>query len=300
VWPDKQLSWTTPHPISLQAETRMLFNGPTSDRTADDLWHYRRILFAGHFAPGHFPSDVVMANWPQLDYCLGPIVGVSEAERERHLRGARQLSLAFVRWMQTEAPRHDGGHGYPGLKLRGDVTGTDDGLAMAPYVREGRRIQALFTVDENHVGVLARGSNRGAEVFADSVGIGSYRIDLHPSTAARNYVDVSNWPFQIPLGALIPVRVRNLLAAGKSMGTTHVTNGCYRLHPVEWNVGEAAGALAAFCLDRSVEPREVRARPDLLVAFQELLADDLGVELAWPEEVRLTPRLRLFGVVHPA
>ena len=38
-------------------------------------------------------------------------------------------------------------------------------------------------------------------------------------------------------------------------GVTHLTNGCYRLHPVEWNTGEAAGALAAFCLACKKMPR---------------------------------------------
>lgn len=298
VWPDRQLSWTTPHPISLEPETRPLFAGPTDARAADDLWHYRRILYRGHFVPGHFPSDVVVANWPQLDYCLGPIVGIDAGSRERHLKGARDLSLSFFHWMQTEAPRHDGGHGYPGLKLRGDVLGTDDGLAMAPYVREGRRIVPRFRVTENHVGVIARGERRGAEPFSDSVGIGSYRIDLHPSTAGRSYVDVSNWPFQIPLGALLPIRIGNLLAAGKCLGTTHITNGCYRLHPVEWNVGEAAGALAAHCLATGASPEAVWSDPDRLADFQRELVRAHGFELAWPEDVRLTARLRLFGVIH--
>ena len=40
----------------------------------------------------------------------------------------------------------------------------------------------------------------------------------------------------------LPVRIGNLIAGGKNLGTTHITNGCYRLHPVEWNIGEAAGA----------------------------------------------------------
>ena len=39
-------------------------------------------------------------------------------------------------WMQTEAPRPDGGTGFPGLRLRPDVMGTADGLAQAPYHRE--------------------------------------------------------------------------------------------------------------------------------------------------------------------
>jgi hypothetical protein len=81
----------------------------------------------------------------------------------------------------------------------------------------------------------------------DSVGIGSYRIDLHPRTGGEGYLDIDAPPFQIPLGALVPVRVENLLPGAKNLGTTHITNGCHRVHPVEWNVGEAAGSLAAFC-----------------------------------------------------
>ena len=49
---------------------------------------------------------------------------------------------------------------------------------------------------------------------------------------------------------MIPVRVENLLPGGKNLGVTHITNGAFRVHPVEWNVGEAAGILAAFCLER--------------------------------------------------
>ena len=31
------------------------------------------------------------------------------------------------------------------------------------------------------------------------------------STGGDNYIDISSLPFQIPLGALIPVRVENLM-----------------------------------------------------------------------------------------
>jgi FAD dependent oxidoreductase len=213
---------------------------------------------------------------------LGPLVGVSDDERHRHLEGARQLSLSLLYWMQTEAPRLDGGAGYRGLRLRHDVVATNDGLAKHVYVRESRRIRAEFTVLEQHVGVEARDPLQGAELFEDSVGIGSYRIDLHPSTKQRTYVDISSWPFQIPLGALIPIRVENLLPAGKNIGVTHVTNGCFRLHPVEWSVGEAAGALAAFCLARGVAPRQVHHTESLRQEFQRVLTSVLGTELAWP------------------
>ena len=117
--------------------------------------------------------------------------------------------------------------------------------------------------------------------YADSVGIGAYRIDLHPSTGGDTYIDIACPPFQIPLGALIPVRVDNLLAGAKNIATTHITNGAYRLHPVEWNIGEAAGHLAAYCGARHTTPRAVRRDPG---DFQRELAA-AGAELRWPPGV---------------
>jgi hypothetical protein len=287
-WPGPQLSWTDVYPDTLQPRQRAIFHEEPyfPGRDGSDLWHYRRILARENFSKVLLDSDITLVNWPQIDYWLGPLVGVGEEERHEHLRRARQLSLSMLYWMQAEAPGLHGGAGYRGLRLRPDVVGTRDGLARCVYVRESRRIRAEFTVLEQHVGVEARGGMKGAQSFHDSVGIGAYRIDLHPSTAGRSYVDVSSWPFQIPLGALIPVRVRNLLPACKNLGTTHITNGCYRLHPVEWNIGEASGALAAYCLDRALLPRQVRDRADVLEDFQRLLVDVLGFELAWPEPQR--------------
>lgn len=279
---EPQLGWIFVDPATLDLRDQSIFEGPPGEGH-EDLWDYRRILSRKHYPEGRFASDISLVNWPQNDYFLGPIVGVSDEERRRHLEGARQLSLSLLYWMQTEAPRRDrSGSGYPGLRLRADVVGTDDGLAKHPYVRESRRIRAVLTVVEQHVGVDARSPLEGAEVFADSVGIGSYRIDLHPSTRQRTYVDISSWPFQIPLGALIPIRVENLLPACKNLGVTHITNGCYRLHPVEWNIGEAAGALAAYCAVHHLVPRQVRSKTAHLADFQRTLTSVLGIELAWP------------------
>jgi FAD dependent oxidoreductase len=215
------------------------------------------------------------------DYWLGPLIEVDNETVGRHLSDAKQLSLSLLYWLQTEAPRPDGGTGFPGLRLRPDIVDTQDGLAKTPYVRESRRIRAVTTVTEHDVAVTTAGSS-GRTPRHDSVGVGSYRIDLHPSTGGDNYIDVASAPFEIPLGALLPVRVRNLLPAAKNLGTTHISNGCYRLHPVEWNVGEVAGRLAAFCLDRRVEPHQVQAGEQLLAQFHRAL-DRAGVERHWPD-----------------
>jgi len=290
-WPGPQFSWTLSDFVTHQPRERPLFAGPTDEATLYDLWHARRIAWRRNFEPGSCESDITLANWPQMDYWEKPLIGVSAPERAVALEEARQFSLAFLYWMQTEAPRHDGGAGYPGLRLRGDVLGTADGLAKQAYYREGRRIRAEATILEQHIGVAARPGATSAERFADSVGIGAYRIDLHPSTRLRNTVDIDAYPFQIPLGALLPVRVENLLPACKNLGTTRITNGAYREHATEWSIGEAAGSLAAFALSRGAPLRAVRANAALLAEFQRLL-EGQGVALEWPVFGALTPLRR--------
>ena len=284
-WPGKLLSFTYSAP-----------NGPSNARTlgfdptgnAMGWFNYRRIIDDANFTPGAYPGDAVIVNWPQNDYLEGNLFDVSNEERERHWRGAQQLSLSLMYWLQTEAPRPDGGAGWPGLRLRGDMTATHHGLAKYPYIREARRIRAEFTVVAEHVWAEPRSkaqrvplSEAKAEAFHDSVGVGSYRIDLHPSTGGDNYVDIPTCPFQIPLGALIPKRVENLVPACKNIGVTHLTNGTYRLHPVEWSIGESAGALVAYCFNKNEPPRGVRNNESLLKEFQVKLRSQ-GVELEWP------------------
>lgn len=295
-WPGPLLSWRVSQYNEPTKVRAVGFNplGPTEKGTLN-LWTYRRILDRKNVTDPDF-ADVCLVNWPQNDYWLAPLSTVSGDARVMRTLEAKQLSLSLLYWMQTEAPRPDGKTGWKGLKLRPDIVGTDDGLAMAVYVREARRIKAEFTVCEQHVGTDARAKATGkkpgevtAEAFADSVGIGSYRIDLHPSTGGDNYIDVSSLPFQIPLGCLLPVRVENLLPACKNVGTTHITNGSYRLHPVEWNLGEAVGELLAFAIAKKEPPRQVRKDKKLLAEFQAALVKQ-GFELEWPADIAVKAR----------
>lgn len=285
-WPGPLLGWAGLNPRTMlpmrynfdpHREKPGLFSG---------LWAFRRIIDRAQFEPGAYASDVCLVNWPMIDYLEGDLLTCDAATRDRRIADAKQLSLSMVHWLQTEAPRPDGGTGWPGLRLRGDLLGTRDGLAMAPYIREARRIRAVQTIVERDVSAVFRPGETLAERYEDSVGIGYYRIDLHPSTGGDNYIDVPSLPFRIPLGALLPVRVENVLPAAKNIGTTHLTNGCYRLHPVEWNIGESVGELCAYCLDRGLAPRAVHAAADRRRQFQQRL-ESRGVELAWPENLNL-------------
>ncbi|MEU3271089.1 FAD-dependent oxidoreductase [Saccharomonospora sp. NPDC006951] len=291
-WPGPLLGFLAPDPRTLAPVERTFLPNPgvdpldvNADQSADagdkELWGFRRILARGMHRPGFFDSDITLVNWPLNDYWLKPLAGAGEQTSRDALAGARELSLSVLYWLQTEAPRTDGGTGFPGLRIRPDVTGTADGLAKSAYVREARRIKAVTTVTEHDVAVDIVGPYGGTR-HRDSVGVGGYRIDLHPSTGGDDYIDIGSVPFEIPLGALLPRRVRNLLPAGKNIGTTHITNGCYRLHPVEWNVGEAAGTLAAHCLTENVQPHQVQEEDKRFDEFGRVL-DRAGVQRHWPD-----------------
>lgn len=278
-WPGPLFSWTYTDPLRIQPITGGFVAGQFA------FLGYRRVRAPRHFAAGG--NEITIVNWPQNDYFVRPLVGpgVTEAGRRLAIEEARELSRSFLHWLQTEAPRDNGGVGYPELQPRPDALGTADGFAMQPYFREGRRIAGLVTVTAQQIGRMTRQRlglpTDRATVFADSVGIGHYALDLHPSVGGRNYRHEDALPYQIPWGALVPRRVENLLAVGLSIATTHLTNGAYRTHATEFATGVAAGYGAALCLERGATPAQVWAVPALLAELQGRLVAR-GVTLAWP------------------
>lgn len=286
-WSGRLLDLAYPNPKTLQRKP--LGFQPEGEPTGKwlNLWNYRRIINPDNFKPGTYSGGMTIVNWPQNDFFPGNLIDVSEKDFNKYIAQSKNLSLSLLYWLQTEVPRPDGKQGWPGLRLRGDVMGTRDGLAKYPYIRESRRIEAVFTILEEHVGAANRAlitgkktGNKAAD-FYDSVGIGYYHIDLHPSSAHRNYIDFDSLPFQIPLGALLPRRMKNLIPGNKNIGTTHITNGCYRLHPVEWNIGESAGMLATYALKKQLSPHGVREDASSLKDFQNFIRSQ-GVETHWP------------------
>ena len=256
----------------------------TMPGTKGGLWTYRRLLDHASLSAS-VSHDVTLFNWPGNDYRDRSILEGSAVQAAQALQDAKRVSLGFLHWLQTEAPTSAARLGAPEIRLRPDVMGSADGLSKFPYIREPRRLKAKKTIVEQDVSAKYQSGPRAAH-FADSVGVGWYPIDIHRSGPDDVGASCRTKPFQIPLGALLPVRITNLIAGAKNLGTTHITNGCYRLHPIEWNIGEAAGALAAFALDAHVTPAAVRERAELLELFQLRLLEH-GVPLAWLIDVGL-------------
>jgi hypothetical protein len=240
---------------------------------------WRRLLAARNFAGPNPPGDLALINWPRQDYHSESLLDRTPLDTARVLQQAKRVSLAFLYWLQTDLPRDDGkGHGYPELRLRPDVMGTEDGLSRTPYIREARRIVGEGRVVEQDI-VAEYQTGARARWFGDSIGTGFYMVDIHPCGANERGRMMMPRPFQIPLGTLIPKKVSNLLAAGKNIGVTHLTNGAFRLHPIEWNVGEAAAVLASLQLRNGARPPVAEVQKELAEAgVQMVWFDDLPVD----------------------
>ncbi len=244
------------------------------------FFSWRRLIDHRNFTD--VKNDLALMNWPRQDYSAESPLDRTPSELAAIFQRAKQTSQAFLYWLQHDVPRDDGGgRGYPELTLRPDEMGTADGMSKYPYIRESRRMLARGRVVEQDI-VDEYQSGPRARWFPDSVGIGFYMVDIHPCGASEHGRMRMPKPFQIPMAALFSREPVNFLAAGKSLGVTHLTNGAFRLHPVEWNIGEAAGTIASLWLEGGAEPKPATVQEALVrrgvptVWFDDLPANHPG------------------------
>jgi hypothetical protein len=255
------------------------------EKTPGSFWSYRRSVDASQFKPGAFASDLSMINWSSNDVCDAGLLADNPEETARAMQHGKQVALGFAWWIVREAPRDEGrGRGYGNLAVVKDAMGSEDGLSQFPYVRESRRMLALRTVREQDLAPKDASAARAVQ-FEDSVGIGYYAMDIHACDPQPSLP--SSKPYQIPLAALMSQNIANLMAASKNIGTTHFTNGAYRLHPTEWAIGIAAGEAAHEALAAAVPLREIAQDPTRLRRLQ-LKLIGLGQPLVWYDDVPIS------------
>lgn len=254
------------------------------------FWTYRRIIDHTLFNDPNYSCDVATINVAANDYKGGIYPDDTNAGNNAAvLAAARQTSLCYLYWLQTEAPRDDGSTapGWPEFMPSTGFFNTADAISPAPYIRESRRILPLYRIVENDLSATANAGMRAAN-YTDSCGIGNYAMDVHAGANGGLELQEATKPYQIPARALVPAACDNLIASGKCLGVTHITNGAYRLHPQEWNIGEAAGVLAAFCVHTSSTPAQVVGGDPLLAQFQNTIMNR-GVPLFWWSDVLGNP-----------
>ena len=272
------------------AEHRQEFSlGRTPAFVGRSFFHYRRILsITGNDPVRGRPAngDWTLVNWnPGNDWnWMNPPAILTAAQLKTSgqrqnwlggispsaLRNAEDRALIFARWLlETQSQP-----GYPLSYLAGvdSPMGTQSGLSLTPYIREGRRIlgRAAYGQEEFYLreADLRRDLPGGRDFSKTAVAIAHYDIDIHgcryrnwgPSGEARSAPkgETAVRPLQIPLESLIPQGIDNVLIGGKSIAVSHIANAITRLHYSEWGVGGAAGSTATWLLQHpELTPAEI-------------------------------------------
>lgn len=198
---------------------------------------------------GQLPNGKVMVNIPTHSYGNDFDVDRSEYDplaREEVIALARKNSLGIIRYFQTELGKN--------TYALSNEFGTDDGLALIPYVRESRRLRGVTRITEADVIPDSLGEMR---FWDDAVAVGDYPLDIHSCERGANDLFLVYPPFQVPYSALIPQKVDGLIGAEKNISVSHIANGRTRLQPIAASIGQAAGAAAAMASLEKKQPRNI-------------------------------------------
>jgi hypothetical protein len=208
---------------------------------------------------GKLPNGKYMINWPIYgnDTYLN-VVEMTPVQREKELVKAKEMTKRFVYFIQKEL-------GFKNLGLADDEFPTPDRLALIPYHREARRVAGLVRFTMRHI---AEPFTYGDPLYRTGIAVGDYPIDHHhkKNLDAPQHLEFYPIPsYSVPLGALIPQKVNNLVVAEKSISVSNVANGTTRLQPVVLLIGQAAGVLAAMAAEKkqslsSIEVRSVQQK----------------------------------------
>lgn len=184
---------------------------------------------------GKLPNKKYMVNWPAHgnDYYIN-VIEAKPIERERLLQDAKNYTLGFIYFMQTEM-------GFKHLGLSDDFP-TEDKLPFIPYYREGRRMKGKVQLNVNHLKNPLQFS-----LYKTGISVGDYPVDHHHAMY-KGKVPPIQFPsipsYNIPLGSLIPDSMQGIIVCDKSISVTNIVNGTTRLQPVVLLTGQAAGILA--------------------------------------------------------
>ncbi|NEZ66405.1 FAD-dependent oxidoreductase [Leptolyngbyaceae cyanobacterium CCMR0082] len=275
------------------------------------FFNYRRIVSNTRNSPFYsvpVRGDMTMVNWNRgndWSWMDPPLIYTAEQVKRSGqqqnwlggistiaLRHGEDHALLFARWLlKTQSKPH-----LPLSYLMGDEAymGTQSGLSLVPYIREGRRIlgraaygDKAFLMREADV----RNDQVGGRDFTPTtVAVTHYDVDIH-GCRYRNGAPTGEAvtapaagfvvrPVQIPLESMIPQEINNLLIGGKSLAVSHIVNAVTRVHTSEWGVGAAAGTTSAWLAKRpDLTPADIVKQGHMTKLQEQMLSQNL--RLTW-------------------
>ncbi len=166
---------------------------------------------------------------------LSPLDPADMGRAELELRDQIAKCVAFLK-------KYIPGYEDCSIKASADTVG----------VRESRRVRGVeYIVDSD----VENGRQRSDGIVHNAW----FLIDIHNPTGGGQAEGYSRpaQPYDIPYGAIVPIKTNGLLIAGRPISGTHRAHASWRVMAICMAIGEAAGIAASKCSANGIEPREL-------------------------------------------
>ncbi len=121
-------------------------------------------------------------------------------------------------------------------------------------IRESRMIVGEY--------VLTEADCRAFTKFEDGIAACNYDIDIHnpEGSGTSHYYFPKGEYYTIPYRSLIPLKIKNMLVAGRCISSDHGAQASYRIMPTVTCIGQAAGVAAAMAAKAGCDVRDISVR----------------------------------------
>jgi hypothetical protein len=177
----------------------------------------------------------LLSHGSNANHIPGPRGHNSRSKTALDLAGRRSL-LRLYRFFKTQ----------PGLEqLRIDFLAAETGVRESVVIRGRETIREADYVS--------------GRLWEDALCYSFYPIDLHTNTG--DGLDLRPLAAEVvpsvPRGALLPLNLRGMIAAGRCVSSDRAANSALRVQGSCMAMGQVAGALAALAAQQRIEPGEV-------------------------------------------
>ena len=206
--------------------------------------------------PLAFPFPEENAGYLQADW----------ARRDAIARRHRELVLGLLWFIQND-PAISRAHRAlaNAYHLPRDEFADNGHFPFQLYVREGRRLQGLYTLTEHDV--AETGVAGYSRRHVDAIAVGEFPIDSFPvrkrqagdDIVLEGYIgmlEAITRPYQIPYRIMVPAAVDGLLVP-VAASATHVAFSTIRMEPTWMALGQAAGTAAHLAIRSGLPVRDV-------------------------------------------
>lgn len=122
---------------------------------------------------------------------------------------------------------------------------------VAPFlgIRETRRIVGQYVLNGDDILNCRR--------FEDVIAVASYPLDIHHPQGGGCTLMWCGDCYDIPYRSLIPLKIENLIVAGRNISTTHEALSAIRVMAPCMLMGEAAGRAAKMAVKEGIYPSQI-------------------------------------------